>query len=221
MPAFKMEVFEEARSVVASAPRVTSTILTGKGATEPEHRRNTRRNVNKYIASIEDWRSRAIRLVMLARAELKNNYSYLTVSHMEKLAADIDEFAAEIDSTHANLQVSDGAMLERLRVSTEEVSKYSADTGKFLKREEKRLAEAFILRKDTLMRNRARILEAKKFLEALIERESVPAPNFASDEERDAYVGQALNRPPDIKGTKARTLELLARFPKTAAYLAR
>lgn len=221
LPAFKMEVFEEARSALIEVPNFANNNITGVDKDGLAENPQITRDVNEYIASMEAWRVDAIKRAAIAMTELRTNYSILTVSHMQKLASRLDEIASDIQASNNAYNKLEQTVRRYLTAETVQISKYSPMMGGTYKREIKRLQKAFDIRTKTHAHNKARVLEAKAFLEGLIERESVPAPNFASDAERDAYVERSLNRAPDIEGTRARTLKLLAQFPKTAAYLAR
>lgn len=223
--AFKMDVFEEARSAAMSAPRVTSTIFVGdRGSgrrTESEDRAAIKSGVDEFVSAIESWRVGAIAATARAKTELQKNYSLLITFHMEKLASDLDRHMATLEEFREDTNAKDKAVIKHLQASAEEAAIYSPSGGRFLRRELRRIVEACERRQKTLLRNLQQMLEMQGRLREIARRESLPAPNFESDEERDAYVQKILSRPPDIEGSRDRAQRLLARFPRTAAYLAR
>lgn len=225
LPAFDMSAFEAAQRAVTSEPRATTTVFLAprlnSSTSSDEVREQVRALTDAIIEGYTSWRTGALQGMAEMPTLIESACRSQSLDRLRLLSAQLADLLEKVeDDRKAHADMDDENIRAALPVA-ERASRLSAETGRFMRREIRRVEQMAKARAATYEKILARTKEAKELLDGFIASQSLQAASLPEEHEKAGYMENALHRPADIEGVRERTARRLKQFPKTAAYLAR
>lgn len=225
LPAFDMSAFEAAQRAVTSEPRATTTVFLAprlnSSTSSDEAKEQVRASTDSLIEAFTSWRAGALQSMAELPQLIESACRSQSLDRLRLLSdrlTDLLKNAEDDRKAHADM---DDENIRAALSLTGRTSQISADTGRFVRREIRRVEQMAKARAAAYEKILARTKEAKERLDGFIASQSLQAAFLPEQQEKAGYMESALHRPADIEGVRERTARRLKQFPKTAAYLAR
>ncbi|MGX7708495.1 hypothetical protein [Methylobacterium sp. Gmos1] len=225
LPAFDISAFEYAQSAVTSKPRAATTMFLAQefksSASIEELREQVRASTDAPIEDYISWRADVLRGISEMHALLQDACRSQPLELLRSLSGHLADQLKEVEAGRTAFAELDDESIRRALPMAEQASQISIDTGRFVRREIRRVERMAKARADTYEKLLARIREAKARLDGFVESQALAPVSLPEEHGKADYLQNALHRPADVEGVRERTARRLKQFPKTAAYLAR
>ncbi len=225
MPAFDMSAFEAAQRAVRSKPGATTTVFLAprlnSNTSIDEAKEHVRTLTNALIGVYASWRAGALQGIAELPTLIESACRSQSLDQIRFISANLAELLDKVGDDRKAHADMDDETIRNVLPFLEQSSQISAETGRFMRKEIKRVEQMAKARAATYDKILIRIRVAKERLDGFIASQALEAASSREENEKAGYMENALRRPADIEGVRERTARRLKQFPKTAAYLAR